>query len=145
MSAISIGRLAQRTGLSTSAIRFYERRGLVRPVRTPGGRREFQKADIRRLSFLLIAQRLGLKLTEIAALLDQLPEARTPTREDWAAISTGLKARIEARIATLNRLNSSLDSCIGCGCLSLDRCALHNPEDRLAELGPGPVWALGTE
>lgn len=140
---ITIGEIARRTGLSVSAIRFYEEQGLVEPVRTGGNQRRFPRSDIRRLSFILIAQRLGLSLTEIAAELARLPHARTPTAADWEAISGAIRARLDARIADLIRTRDRLDGCIGCGCLSLTHCAIWNPDDRLGEEGPGPRKLLG--
>ena len=142
---LSIGELARRTGLAVSAIRFYEERGLVRAVRSRGNQRRFARPDIRRLSFALIAQRLGLTLGEIEAELATLPEGRPPSRRDWQAISRRLRARLDARIGLLERLRDRLDGCIGCGCLSLDRCALYNPADRAARAGPGPRFLLGDE
>ena len=140
---ITIGEIARRTGLSVSAIRFYEEQGLVEPVRTGGNQRRFPRSDIRRLSFILIAQRLGLSLTEIAAELARLPHARTPTAADWEAISGAIRARLDAQIADLTRTRERLDGCIGCGCLSLAHCAIWNPQDRLGEEGPGPRKLLG--
>lgn len=135
---LKIGDLAARTGASVSAIRFYEERGLLAAMRTNAGQRRFARADIRRVSFILIAQQLGLSLEEIGAALDRLPQGRTPTRSDWAKISAGIQNRVEDQIATLTRIRDRLDGCIGCGCLSLDTCALYNPEDRLAARGAGP-------
>jgi MerR family redox-sensitive transcriptional activator SoxR len=140
---LSIGELARRTGLTVSAIRFYEARGLVEAVRTSGNQRRFPRSDIRRLSFAFIAQRLGLSLAEIEAELATLPSGRAPTREDWQAISARLRGGLDARIALLERTRDRLDGCIGCGCLSLDRCALYNPEDRAARAGPGPRFLIG--
>jgi len=140
---LSIGELSRRTGLSVSAIRFYEARGLVAAHRTGGNQRRFPRSDIRRLSFAIIAQRLGLTLGEIEAELATLPQGRAPTRQDWQAISGRLRGALDARIATLERTRDLLDGCIGCGCLSLDRCALYNPGDRAARAGPGPRFLLG--
>jgi MerR family redox-sensitive transcriptional activator SoxR len=140
---LTIGELARRTGLSVSAIRFYEARGLVRASRTSGEQRRFARSDIRRLSFALIAQQLGLSLAEIEAELATLPHDRAPSREDWAAISGRMRAALDARIAMLERTRDLLDGCIGCGCLSLDRCALYNPGDRAARAGAGPRFLLG--
>lgn len=140
---LTIGELARRTGLSVSAIRFYEARGLVAAVRSRGNQRRFARADIRRLSFALIAQRLGLSLAEIDAELAQLPLGRAPTHADWTAISERIRARLDGRIAMLGRLRDELDGCIGCGCLSLERCALYNPGDRAARAGAGPRFLLG--
>ncbi|WP_086608142.1 redox-sensitive transcriptional activator SoxR [Erythrobacter donghaensis] len=134
---ITIGEVARRTGLSVSAIRFYEEQGLVEPLRTGGNQRRFLRSDIRRLSFILIAQRLGLSLAEIASALASLPHGRTPTARDWEAISAAIRARLDAQIADLVRTRDRLDGCIGCGCLSLSHCAIWNPQDALGEEGPG--------
>jgi MerR family redox-sensitive transcriptional activator SoxR len=143
LALLSIGELAHRTGLSVSAIRFYEARGLVSAIRSRGNQRRFLRSDIRRLSFALIAQRLGLTLTEIETELATLPSGRPPTREDWHAISVRVRGVLEAKIAMLEKTRDLLDGCIGCGCLSLDRCALYNPEDRAARAGPGPRFLIG--
>ena len=140
---LTIGDLARRTGLTVSAIRFYEARGLVAAVRTAGNQRRFLRADIRRLSFALIAQRLGLSLAEIEAELATLPPGRPPSRQDWAAISARVRGALDARIAQLERTRDLLDGCIGCGCLSLENCALYNPGDRAARAGAGPRFLLG--
>lgn len=135
---LSIGDLAARTGLSVSAIRFYEDKGLVHPMRSGGGQRRFMRADIRRLSFVLIAQQLGLSIGEIANQLAKLPEGRAPNQRDWTRISNAIRGVINARIAELQRTRDRLDGCIGCGCLSLKKCQLYNPEDRAGLKGPGP-------
>lgn len=135
---IPIGEMARRTGLSVSAIRFYEDKRLIEPVRNSGNQRRFLRSDIRRLSFILIAQRLGLSLGEIADELRKLPRGRTPTARDWQAISAAVRGRIDASIAELTRTRDRLDGCIGCGCLSLTHCAIWNPGDALAAEGPGP-------
>ncbi|MGF7171794.1 MerR family redox-sensitive transcriptional activator SoxR [Sphingobium xanthum] len=140
---IPIGTLAQRTGLAVSAIRYYEQRGLIASVRTSGNQRRFLRADIRRLSFILVAQNLGLGLTEIERELAALPHGRTPNARDWARISRSLRDAIDQRIAQLERTREKLDLCIGCGCLSLTRCKLYNRDDRAAALGPGPRFVLG--
>jgi MerR family redox-sensitive transcriptional activator SoxR len=140
---ISIGDLAARTGLSVSAIRFYEARGLIQPFRSSGGQRRFLRSDIRRLSFIRIAQQLGLSIEGIAAELAKLPQQRTPTAADWARISRGMRAMLDERIAALTRTRDLLDGCIGCGCLSLKKCALYNPGDRVAAHGAGPRFVLG--
>jgi len=140
---LTIGELARRTGLSVSAIRFYEARGLVAAIRTSGNQRRFLRSDIRRLSFAVIAQRCGLTLAEIEAELARLPLGRAPTRGDWQRISTRLRARLDERIALLERTRDRLDGCIGCGCLSLDVCALYNPADRAGSAGAGPRYLLG--
>ena len=139
---LPIGELARRTGLAVSAIRYYEERGLIRAFRTGGNQRRFLRSDIRRLSFILIAQRLGLSLTEIEAQLRRLPQGRTPTARDWQAISTAIRSELDRRITELQRARDNLDGCIGCGCLSLRKCALYNPGDRLGELGSGPRQVL---
>jgi MerR family redox-sensitive transcriptional activator SoxR len=139
---LSIGDLARRTGLSVSAIRFWEARGLVSAIRTSGNQRRFLRSDLRRLSFALAAQRLGLSLAEIEAELATLPQGRAPTAGDWEKIGTRIRARLDARIAMLERLRDKLDGCIGCGCLSLERCALYNPGDAVAAQGPGPRFIL---
>jgi len=140
---LTIGELARRTGMSVSAIRYYEVRGLVSAIRTGGNQRRFLRSDIRRLSFALIGQRLGLTLGEIEAQLATLPHGRAPTQEDWQAISAGIRGALDAKIQMLERTRDLLDGCIGCGCLSLERCALYNPGDRAARAGAGPRFLLG--
>ena len=140
---LTIGQLAGRTGLAVSAIRFYEERGLVSAIRTAGNQRRFLRSDIRRLSFALIAQRLGLSLSEIQAELAALPDGRNPSQQDWTAMSERIRDRLDQRIAMLKRTRALLDGCIGCGCLSLERCALFNPGDRAAAAGAGPRFLLG--
>jgi MerR family redox-sensitive transcriptional activator SoxR len=140
---LSIGDLSRRTGISVSAIRFYEARGLVQAIRTGGNQRRFIRSDIRRLSFALIAQQLGLKLTEIETELATLPQGRTPTRQDWQIISKQIKGALQAKIEMLEKTRDLLDGCIGCGCLSLDKCALYNRGDRAARGGAGPRFLLG--
>jgi MerR family redox-sensitive transcriptional activator SoxR len=142
-SLLTIGQLARRTGLSVSAIRFYEARGLVTAIRTGGNQRRFMRADIRRLSFALIAQQLGLTLADIETELATLPQGRAPTRSDWQAISTRIRGALEARLRMLERTRELLDGCIGCGCLSLDRCVLYNRGDKAARGGAGPRYLLG--
>jgi MerR family transcriptional regulator, redox-sensitive transcriptional activator SoxR len=144
-ATLSIGELAQRTGLSVSAIRFYEARGLVRATRSAGNQRQFARADIRRLSFALIAQQLGFTLAEIEAELSTLPLGRAPTRAEWRAIGERMRGVLAAKIAMLQRTQERLDGCIGCGCLSLASCALYNPNDRAARAGPGPRFLLGNQ
>ena len=143
IDGLTIGALAARTGLSVSAIRFYEAQGLVHPWRNAGGQRRFARSDLRRLSFVVIAQQFGFSLPEIKAELDQLPERRTPTKSDWLRISSTFRAALDAKIEALTRLRDDLDSCIGCGCLSLPSCALYNPQDRAAQKGAGPRYLLG--
>ncbi|MBA3510994.1 redox-sensitive transcriptional activator SoxR [Sphingomonas sp.] len=140
---LPIGQLAARTGLSVSAIRFYEAKGLVSALRNKGGQRRFLRADIRRLSFIRIAQQLGFTIGEIQKQLSTLPQGRTPTRKDWSRISRGFRRTLDARINGLTRMRDRLDGCIGCGCLSLRNCALYNPDDRLRSRGPGPRLLLG--
>ena len=143
LQGLSIGALAKRTGLAVSAIRYYEVQGLIAPWRNAGGQRRFQRADIRRLSFVMIAQKFGFSLPEIAGLLAQLPNRRTPTPEDWATISTTFRTRLDARIETLQTLRDNLDGCIGCGCLSLPKCKLYNPQDKAGIKGAGPRYLMG--
>ena len=140
---LPIGDLARRTGLSVSAIRYYEAKGLIEPHRTGGNQRRFLRSDIRRLSFILIAQRLGLSLADIETQLARLPQGRTPNARDWAAISRAIRDQLDARVAELQRARDNLDGCIGCGCLSLKNCALYNPGDALAARGPGPRNVIG--
>ncbi|WP_375174449.1 redox-sensitive transcriptional activator SoxR [Pseudooceanicola sp.] len=140
---LPISHLASRTGLAPSAIRYYEDQGLVAPGRGPGGQRQFEKADIRRLSFIMIAQQLGFSISEIRAQLSTLPQGRTPTAADWRKLSATYRADLDRRIATLEKLRDDLDGCIGCGCLSLDRCRLYNPDDRAARHGAGPRYLMG--
>jgi MerR family redox-sensitive transcriptional activator SoxR len=142
---LPIGQVARRTGLAVSAIRYYEDMGLVRPLRSAGGQRHFHRSDIRRLSFVMIAQQMGFSIREIRAQLSALPEGRTPTKADWSKISRGFRAELDARIATLGRLRDRLDGCIGCGCLSLKKCQLYNPGDRAARLGPGARFVVSED
>ena len=145
IALLTIGELARRTGLSVSAIRYYEARGLVNAIRTSGNQRRFLRSDIRRLSFALIAQKLGLSLVEIEAELATLPAGRPPSLADWQAVSRRIRTALDARIAMLQRTRDRLDGCIGCGCLSLERCALYNPGDRAARAGAGPRLLVGDE
>jgi len=142
-ATLTIGQLARRTGLSVSAIRFYEARGLVKATRGAGNQRRFARAEIRRLSFALIAQQLGLSIADIEAELSRLPQGQAPSAADWRAIATRLQGALAAKITLLQRTHELLDGCIGCGCLSLERCALYNPNDRAARAGPGPRFLLG--
>lgn len=139
---IPIGTMAKRTGLAVSAIRFYEARGLLQSQRTSGNQRRFLRSDIRRLSFILIAQRLGLGLVEIEEALATLPQGRTPTVHDWQRISRGLRKQIDAKIQLLTRTRNNLEECIGCGCMSLQRCQITNRDDRAGAAGPGPRFVL---
>lgn len=140
---LSIGELARRTGLSVSAIRFYEARGLVKASRGAGNQRRFARADIRRLSFALIAQQLGLTISEIEAELALLPQGQAPSAADWRAIGARMQSVLAAKITLLQKTQALLDGCIGCGCLSLEHCALYNPNDRAGRAGPGPRFLLG--
>ena len=135
---LTIGDLANRTGLAVSAIRFYETHGIVAPVRNAGGHRRYGRHDIRRLSFVMAAQKMGFPLTEIAGHLAHLPDHKAPSKADWSRIAARFSVQINARIAALETLRDTLDGCIGCGCLSLDACALYNPADVLGKDGPGP-------
>ncbi len=139
---LSIGDLAMRTGLAVSAIRFYETKGLVTPDRNAGGQRRYEGSDIRRLSFVMIAQRMGYTIGEISQLLADLPEGRTPTKADWSKISKQFRHSLDARIAIMERMRDNLDGCIGCGCLSMKKCALYNPDDAAWEKGSGPRYIL---
>lgn len=140
---LTIGEVAERSGVATSALRFYEQRGLIASERTGAGHRRYGRPVIRRVAFVVFAQRVGLTLEEIRHELSRLPADRAPTRADWAELSATWTGRVEARIAELERLRDSLTSCIGCGCLSLDRCQLANPGDRAGRHGPGPRFWLG--
>lgn len=136
---LTIGQLSQRSGVAPSAIRFYESRGLIHSRRTTGNQRRYETATLRRVSFVRAAQRVGLSLDEIAAALATLPDNRTPTTDDWSRLSATWRSRLDDQIERLERLRDRLDGCIGCGCLSLKTCALSNPNDILAERGPGAV------
>jgi MerR family redox-sensitive transcriptional activator SoxR len=137
---LTIGDLSRRSGVSTSALRYYESQGLISSQRTTGNQRRFARAALRRVAFIRSAQRVGLTLEEIADALGTLPEGRTPTRADWARLSRSWRPRIDAQIERLERLRDKLDGCIGCGCLSLRTCSLQNPEDEVAPRGPGAVY-----
>ncbi|SMY07624.1 redox-sensitive transcriptional activator SoxR [Flavimaricola marinus] len=140
---LTIGDLAARSGLAVSAIRFYETHDIVKPLRNAGGHRRYSRADLRRLSFALIAQGLGFSLSDIGASLAQLPDDAAPSRADWTRMAKGFRRQIDDRIAALTALADNLDGCIGCGCLSLDRCTLYNSQDRAAAKGPGPRYLMG--
>lgn len=140
---LTIGFVAERTGLAVSAVRYYEAQGLIRPGRNASGQRSFERSDIRRLSFVRIAQGLGFSIAEIREALASLPDNRTPTKSDWASISNVFGRVLDERIEQMTALREKLDGCIGCGCLSLERCKLYNPEDRAARLGQGPRYLLG--
>lgn len=140
---LPIGALSERTGLAVSAIRYYEAQGLISPWRNDGGQRRFSRSDLRRLSFVMIAQQFGFTLPQIKAELDRLPGGRTPTKKDWARISDGFRSALDQKIEALTRLRDNLDGCIGCGCLSLKSCALYNPGDRAGKQGSGPRYLMG--
>ncbi len=135
---LTIGDLSARTGLAVSAIRFYETHDIVKPLRNKGGHRRYGRADIRRLSFVMAAQKLGFSLSEIAPHLRSLPDHKAPSKADWTRISRKFRKDIDARIAGLEELRDKLDGCIGCGCLSLKSCALYNPADVKGKEGTGP-------
>jgi len=138
---LTIGEVAERSGVATSALRYYEDLGLIRSARTDSGHRRYPRAVIRRVAFVVFAQKIGLSLEEIRAQLAELPNNRVPERADWAKLSATWTKRIRERIAELERLEAGLTGCIGCGCLSLDRCQLANPGDRAGRQGPGPrAW-----
>jgi len=141
-SSLSIGQIASRTGLSISSIRYYEQQKLVLPARSPSGHRRFRRSDIRRLAFVMIAQQLGFTLEDIRNRLAALPNARTPTSSDWEKISQAFRQQLQQRIDIMTRMRDRLDGCIGCGCLSLEKCALYNPQDRVSQSGSGPRYLL---
>jgi MerR family transcriptional regulator, redox-sensitive transcriptional activator SoxR len=140
---MTIGEVARRSGVAASALRFYEERGLITSERAGSGHRRYPRPVLRRIAFIVFAQRVGLTLAEIASELAKLPENRAPTRRDWSQLSSKWTSRIDERIAELERLKLGLTECIGCGCLSLDRCRLANPGDRAAARGPGPRYWIG--
>jgi MerR family transcriptional regulator, redox-sensitive transcriptional activator SoxR len=135
---LTVGQLAARAGVAVSALHFYEARGLIRSRRTTGNQRRFSRDTLRRIAFIRIAQRVGIPLATIAEALAALPAERTPTAEDWARLSEGWRAELDLRIARLTQLRDDFADCIGCGCLSLDRCRLANPADLYGARGPGP-------
>ncbi len=140
---LTIGEVADRTGLAPSALRFYEQRGLVRSVRSAGNQRRYHRDELRRVAFIRVAQQVGLSLDEIAAALATLPTDRAPTKRDWERLSRAWRTRLDEQVVALVGLRDKLDSCIGCGCLSLQACHLYNPADRAASLGSGPRYLLG--
>lgn len=137
---LSVGEIARRSGFAESAIRYYERLGLLAASRTAGGQRRFERSTLRRLAFIRAARNVGLSLTEVAGALDSLPAGRTPTRADWTRLSRGWRERLDEQIDALVALRDGLDSCIGCGCLSLQRCAISNPGDTARSGGPGAAY-----
>ncbi len=142
MELLTIGELAARSGVATSALRYYEKRGLIRSTRTTGNQRRYQRGELRRVAFIRIAAQVGIPLDEIGEALSGLPDERTPTRADWARLSAAWRRRLDDQIAMLERLRDRLTGCIGCGCLSLSRCRLTNPGDRVAADGTGPRFLL---
>ncbi len=142
---LTIGEVSRRSGVAASALRFYEERGLISSERAGSGHRHYLRPVLRRIAFIVFAQRVGLTLEEIGGELSKLPPDRAPTRRDWSRLSAKWSSRIDQRIAELERLKAGLTECIGCGCLSLDRCALANPDDRASRLGPGPRYWVGDQ
>jgi MerR family redox-sensitive transcriptional activator SoxR len=140
---LTIGEVSRRSGVASSALRFYEQQGLIESERAGSGHRRYPRSVLRRIAFIVFAQRVGLKLDEIGEELAKLPADRAPTRRDWSRLSSTWSSRIDQRIAELERLKAGLTECIGCGCLSLDRCQLANPGDRAASRGPGPRYWMG--
>ncbi len=140
---LTIGEVARRSGVAASALRFYESCGLISAERAASGHRRYRRSVLRRIAFVVFAQRVGLTLEEVGEELARLPGGNIPTRRDWARLSSRWSARIDQRIAELQRLRAGLTECIGCGCLSLDRCQLTNPGDRASRLGPGPRFWIG--
>ncbi|MDT5042782.1 MAG: MerR family transcriptional regulator, redox-sensitive transcriptional activator SoxR [Actinoplanes sp.] len=143
MELLTIGDMAARSGVAQSALRFYEREGLIHATRTGGNQRRYERAELRRVAFIRVSQQVGISLDEIREALRSLPENRAPTRADWARLSARWRKRLDERIALMEGLRDQLTGCIGCGCLSLKRCALYNPSDRLATTGQGPRILLG--
>jgi MerR family redox-sensitive transcriptional activator SoxR len=142
---LTIGEVAERAGVAASALRFYEREGLISSTRSEGGQRRYHRDALRRIAFVRAAQRVGLTLEEIKAALASLPDERTPTAADWARLSRSWRPLLDRRIAELERVRDRLDTCIGCGCLSLRVCHLANPNDIAAAEGPGPRWLLDVD
>ena len=137
---LTVSEVARRSGFAQSALRFYEREGLISAERTTGNQRRYERGVLRRLAFIRAARNVGLTLDEVAAALHTLPDRRTPTRADWTRLSRTWRGRLDEQIAALTRLRDGLDSCIGCGCLSLKRCAISNPADVAASGGPGATY-----
>ena len=145
IDALTVGEVATRSGVATSALRFYEDHGLIHSERNDSGHRRYPRDVIRRVAFIVFAQRIGLSLAEIGSELARLPRNRVPERSDWAKLSNSWKARIQERIAELERLRAGLTECIGCGCLSLDRCQFANPGDRAGRRGAGPRYWMESQ
>lgn len=144
-SFLTISDLSRRSGVAPSALRYYEDMGLITAERTTGNQRRYPRYMLRRVAFIKAGRQLGLTLREVQAALDTLPAGRAPTRADWSRAARTWQARIDQRVAELRRMSATLGSCIGCGCLSLRRCALYNPGDTAAELGPGARWLAGDD
>ena len=142
---LTIGELSARSGVAASALRYYETMGLIRAGRTGGNQRRYERGELRRVAFIRIAQQVGISLEEIRTALDELPAARTPTKADWSRLSARWRRKLDSRIALLEGLRDKLSGCIGCGCLSLKRCQLYNPGDRLASTGTGARVLLGSD
>ena len=140
---LTVGEVAARSGVATSALRFYEANGLIAGDRTDAGHRRYHADVLRRVGFIKVAQRVGLTLDEIKTALDSLPSRRTPNRKDWAKLAASWQPVLDERIAMLEAMKEKLDGCIGCGCLSLDTCEIYNLDDEAALLGTGPRWLLG--
>ncbi|AIF46648.1 redox-sensitive transcriptional activator SoxR [Dyella japonica] len=139
---LGVGEVARRSGVAVSTLHFYEAKGLIRSERTAGNQRRYARAVLRRVSFIRVAQRVGISLADIAAVLQTLPATAAPSREDWARLSAAWREELDERMAQLKKLRDTLDDCIGCGCLSIDRCRLRNPQDRLGDEGVGPQRLL---
>lgn len=137
-TVLTISQISRRSGVASSALRFYEQRGLIKAERAGSGHRRYPRSVLRRIAFIVFAQRIGFTLDEIGAELAKLPDDRVPSRKDWEKLSGRWLARIDERISELQRLRTGLTSCIGCGCLSIDRCSFSNPQDRTGWAGPGP-------
>ena len=145
MELLTIGDLAARSGVAPSALRYYEKEGLIRSTRTSGNQRRYQRSELRRVAFIRIAQQVGVSLEEIRGALASLPENRTPTKADWSRLSSRWRRRLDERITLMERLRDQLTGCIGCGCLSMRRCRLINPDDQLSETGTGPRVLLAKQ
>ncbi|RBQ13896.1 redox-sensitive transcriptional activator SoxR [Spongiactinospora rosea] len=140
---LTIGQLAERSGVSVSALHFYERQGLITSRRTAGNQRRYRRETLRRVALIRIAQRVGVSLAEIGKTLAELPEGRTPNRQDWERLSAAWREQLNERIRRLEQLRDDFTDCVGCGCLSIDRCVVANPDDALGRLGSGPRRLLG--
>ncbi|WDZ85885.1 redox-sensitive transcriptional activator SoxR [Micromonospora cathayae] len=143
--SLTIGQLSARSGVAPSALRYYERLGLIRAERTGGNQRRYARTELRRVAFIRIAQQVGVSLEEIREALDSLPESRIPSVQDWARLSEAWRSRLDEKIRLITKLRDDLSGCIGCGCLSLQRCTLNNPGDALASQGPGARLLLPSD